>query len=216
VNDMELVRYYAKRAVEYDAIYSKPERQEDIKILSSILTEQLSNKSVLEVACGTGYWTQFYGPRTDSTLAADYNKEVLSIARERLNAHSNIRVEQSDAYSLENISGDFNAGIAAFWWSHLQKSEAASFLDTFHSRLSPDSLVMLVDNIYVEGSSTSVSRIDSEGNSYQIRRLKDGSRYEVLKNFPSEAEFRRQVAPYGENIQFRKLTYFWVGCYTLA
>jgi len=98
----------------------------------------------------------------------------------------------------------------------LQKSEAASFLDTVHSRLSPDSLVMLVDNIYVEGSSTSVSRIDSEGNSYQIRRLKDGSRYEVLKNFPSEAEFRRQVAPYGENIQFRKLTYFWVGCYTLA
>jgi len=112
---MELVRYYAKRAAEYDAIYSKPERQEDIKILSSILTEQLSNKSVLEVACGTGYWTQFYGPHTDSTLATDYNKEVLSIARERLNAHSNIRVEQSDAYSLENISGDFNAGIAALW-----------------------------------------------------------------------------------------------------
>lgn len=216
MTDTDLAQYYADRAGEYDAIYSKPERQEDIRLLSGLLSEQLVDRNVLEVACGTGYWTQFYGPNTRSTIATDFNEEVLSIARSRLDAHDNIRVEQADAYSLKNIGGDFNAGIAAFWWSHLEKSKIASFLEVFHTKLSPRSRVVLVDNIYVEGSSTAISRTDSDGNSYQIRQLQDGREYEVLKNFPTEAEFKSQVEPYGENIQFNKLTYFWCGCYTLV
>ena len=216
MTDIELAKYYAERALEYDVIYSKPERQCDIKLLASHLTEQLDNKNVLEVACGTGYWTQFYGPHSNFTTATDYNEEVLSIARGRLDAHDNIRVEQSDAYSLNNIYGDFNAGLAAFWWSHLEKSKIAAFLETFHSKLSPGSRVVMADNIYVEGSSTPVSRTDSEGNSYQLRRLKHGRTYEVLKNFPTEAEFRNLVAPYGKNIQLKKFTYFWCGWYKLA
>jgi demethylmenaquinone methyltransferase/2-methoxy-6-polyprenyl-1,4-benzoquinol methylase len=216
MNKNDLAKYYADRASEYDAIYAKPERQGDIKLLSDLLTEQLSNKRVLEVACGTGYWTQFYGLFSNFTTATDYNEAVLSIARARLDAHDNIRVRQSDAYSLENISGDFNAGLAAFWWSHLEKTKIAAFLETFHSKLSSGSHVVMADNVYVEGSSTPLSHTDSAGNSYQLRRLKDGRTYEVLKNFPTEAEFRNQVAPYGENIQFRKFTYFWCGWYRLV
>ena len=216
MNDLELAKYYADRASEYDAIYAKPERQGDIRLLSSFITRQLSNKRVLEVACGTGFWTQYFSPHTLSTVATDFNDEVLSIARNRLDEQDNIRLEQSDAYSLANISGDFNAGIAAFWWSHLEKSKIAPFLEVFHSKLSAGSRVVMADNIYVEGSSTPILRADSEGNSYQLRRLKDGSKYEVLKNFPSEAEFTGRVAPYAKDIQFLKFTYFWCGCYTLA
>ena len=211
----DLAKYYADRALEYDAIYSKPERQHDIKLLAGFLVEQLRSKRVLEIACGTGFWTQFYGPHSCSTTATDCNEAVLSIAKKRLDAYDNVRLERSDAYSLSNISGDFNAGIAAFWWSHLEKSKIATFLHTFHARLLAGSLVIMADNIYVEGSSTSLSRTDSEGNSYQSRRLKDGRKYEILKNFPSETEFKKQIAPYGINIQFRKFTYFWCGCYTL-
>ena len=214
-NNIELAQYYADRASEYDAIYSKPERKGDIKKLSGLLTGKLRSKHVLEIACGTGYWTQFYGPHTDSTTATDYNEEVLSIARNRLEIYDNIRVERSDAHSLENMCGDFDAGIAAFWWSHLQKSKIARFLETFHSKLSRGSRVVIADNIYVEGSSTPISRTDDVGNSYQLRSLKDGRTYEVLKNFPTEAEFRSQITPYGKNIQFRKFTYFWCGWYTL-
>jgi len=184
-------------------------------LLSSLLVELLSNQRVLEVACGTGFWTQYYGPHTDSAAATDCNEEVLAIARNRLGAHDNIRVERADAYSLENLCGDYNVGIAAFWWSHLEKSKVAPFLETFHSKLSAGSRVVMADNIYVEGSSTPILRTDGEGNSYQLRRLRDGRTYEVLKNFPTEAEFRNQIAPYGKDIQFGKFIYFWCGCYTL-
>ncbi len=216
VNNTHLAEYYADRASEYDAIYSKPERQSDIELLANFFSEFLKNKNVLEVACGTGYWTRYYGPKTLLTTAIDCNNKVLSIARNRLDAYHNIRIVNADAFSLHNIFGNFNSGIAAFWWSHIEKTKIGGFLETFHAKLAPGSLIVMADNNYVEGSNTHISRTDSNGNSYQLRRLKNGRIYEILKNFPSEAEFMSTVEAYGKNIQFKKLTYFWYGVYEIA
>ena len=41
--------------------------------------------------------------------------------------------------------------------------------------------MVYVDNRYVAGSSTPISRRDEFGNTYQLRSLKDGTHYEVLK-----------------------------------
>ena len=50
----EMQAYYASRAPYYDAVYLKPERQEDIAFLSAHLPERFRNRHVLEIACGTG------------------------------------------------------------------------------------------------------------------------------------------------------------------
>jgi len=213
VNNTNLANYYAERASEYDAIYRKPERQEDIKSLSDLLSGLLNNRKVLEVACGTGFWTQYFGPHTESTTATDYNDEVLAIAKSRLINQKKIILQKADAFSLKDLPAGFNAGIAAFWWSHLEKSKIKSFLETFHSKLMPGSRVVFADNRYVEGSSTSISRTDEHGNTYQERVLSDGRRFEVLKNFPSETEFRSEVSGIGKNVCFRKFVYFWCGWY---
>ena len=64
------------------------------------------------------------------------------------------------------------------------------FLNVLHARLEPGALVVFTDNRYVEGSSLPITREDADGNTYQERRLRDGTEYEVLKNFPEEAELR--------------------------
>ena len=54
----EMRAYYAARAPYYDAVYLKPERAKDIAFLFDYLPAVFAGRSVLEVACGTGYWTQ--------------------------------------------------------------------------------------------------------------------------------------------------------------
>ena len=53
----------------------------------------------------------------------------------------------------------------------------------------------MLDNQYVLGSSTPISRTDAEGNTYQTRPLKDGSSHEVLKNFPTHAQLLAASQP---------------------
>src|SRR5712692_10327984 len=53
----EMREYYARRAVEYERVYAKPERQDDLARLRRLLQADLAGHDVLEIACGTGYWT---------------------------------------------------------------------------------------------------------------------------------------------------------------
>ncbi len=54
----EMTDYYAKRASEYERIYQKPERQEDLRQLQATVAGSFVGLDLLEIACGTGYWTQ--------------------------------------------------------------------------------------------------------------------------------------------------------------
>jgi demethylmenaquinone methyltransferase/2-methoxy-6-polyprenyl-1,4-benzoquinol methylase len=72
-----------------------------------------------------------------------------------------------------------------------------------------------MDNIYVAGSSIPISRTDEQGNTYQTRRLADGSTHEVLKNFPSALELRQATESLAKNVRIEFLQYFWILSYTL-
>lgn len=205
----DLQRYYADRAAEYDRVYRKPERQGDLARLRETLRGLLRRHRVLEVACGTGYWTEPIGRVAESVLATDINAEVLSIARERCGSIPGLRFPQADAYALDGVDGDFSACFAGFWWSHIPKARIPAFLSSLSAKLAPDALVVFADNRYVPASSTAISRTDADGNTYQQRKLEDGRTYEVLKNFPDEAELRALLGDAGAQVRFGALTYYW-------
>jgi hypothetical protein len=52
---------------------------------------------------------------------------------------------------------------------------------------------VLLDNLYVPGSSTPISRTDETGDTYQLRALASGETFEVLKNFPTEGLLRAEA-----------------------
>src|SRR4051812_38914247 len=101
-----LADYYAKRAPEYERIYQKPERQTDLGTLQQFVAETFSRRSVLEVACGTGYWTRAIAAMARSVAATDINEEVLAIARTKEIA--NAAFHRCDAFELP-IEEDFDA-----------------------------------------------------------------------------------------------------------
>lgn len=184
MSDRTLKEYYTRRAAEYEEIYQKPERQSDLAILETHVKTLLEGHPTLEVACGTGYWTEILAPVCRSIVAADSGPEVLEVARGKTYGKHSVHFVLADAYHLEDVEGQFTAGFAAFWWSHVPKECLQSFLRGFHKKLLPGALVCFVDNRNVEGSSTAISHTDARGNTYQQRILKDGTEFRVLKNFP--------------------------------
>ena len=211
----ELVDYYRRRAREYESIYAKPERQTDLAFLKKHLPERLAGRRILEVACGTGYWTVLVARTAAQVVATDATEEPMRIAMSKDYGERNVRFELADAYALSPALGSFDAALACFWWSHVPLSRIDDFLASLHARLEPGARVLLMDNTWFEGSSTPISERDAEGNTYQLRPLADGSTNRVLKNFPTESELRAALAPHAREFSYRALEYYWLIEYAL-
>ena len=205
--------YYAKRAEEYELIFQKPERQNDLRALRTFVVEAFAGRHVLEIACGTGYWTQVLARSAASVVATDINDEVLEIARSKPRVQDNVEFRCEDAYALPSFPQLFTGGMAGFWWSHVPKARLRPFLAGLHKAFAPGATLVFLDNAYVQGSSTPVSRRDADGNTYQRRTLSDGSTHEVLKNFPTEEELRSALHGLADNVRVGFLPYFWVLTY---
>jgi SAM-dependent methyltransferase len=209
-----LLDYYAERANEYELIYRKPERQSDLARLARELQASLAGQDVLELACGTGYWTRLYAPAAASVLATDLSPEVLGLARSKHYPPNRVRFAIADAYQPDRIPGRFTAVFAGFWWSHVPRERLAGFLAGLHHRFPSGTRVVFCDNRFVEGSSTPETRRDATGNTYQSRRLQGGAEYEVLKNFPPREEIGQTLHSAGAaEIRITELTFYWYVSY---
>jgi len=205
-----LAGYYAKRAAEYERIYDKPERQADLALLRSRVAELFSGRQVLDLACGTGYWTAVIAPHAKHITGLDAAKETLEIARSKIYPSGKVEFVCGDAYALPEFGRRHDALFAGFWWSHVPLARLDEFLRNAERAITPGGLLVFLDNAYVEGSSTPISRRDTEGNTYQMRRLDDGSTHEVLKNFLADDELRGRVALRGHEIAIERFEYYWL------
>jgi SAM-dependent methyltransferase len=198
--------YYAARAATYEEIYDRPERREELVRLRDRVAELMEGHAVLEVACGTGYWTRQLAEVAASVTAVDTNPAMLAIAQ-RAPAEG-VEFVQADAYDLP-ATDRYTACFAGFWWSHVPRERQAAWLSGLQKKLGKDTLLVLIDNSYAEGSSTPIARTDAEGNTYQIRSLA-GERYEVLKNFPTDSTLRKRFAAHAREIRVMRLEHFWL------
>jgi SAM-dependent methyltransferase len=193
----QLVEYYARRAHEYERIYDKPERQAELAWLRERLPRLFAGSCLLELACGTGYWTQFLAPVAKSVVACEVDFRI------------------ADAFNLQAVEGRFDAAFAGFWWSHVAHADGRRFLDGLAARLPSGAKIAMLDNRFVSGSSTPISRRDAQGNTYQMRPLLSGETHEILKNFPTADELRATLAPYAQSAVLEETPHYWLVHFTL-
>ncbi|MFQ5870294.1 MAG: class I SAM-dependent methyltransferase [Candidatus Zixiibacteriota bacterium] len=203
----EMNEYYGKRASLHDAFMGYTDNETMERLLAPIIghIEQfIEGKDVLEIACGTGNWTQVLAKRARSVLAIDVNATVLEIARTKSYVNDRVTFRIADAYALEKVEGSFNAAFAGDWWSHIPKSRIPQFLKTLHSKLSPGSPVVFVDMMRREELDRMFAYYDEEGNIIHERSLPDGRVFHVVKNHPTEDELRRYLKDTASNIQYHE------------
>jgi len=212
--DSSLVDYYRASAPLYDGVYLKPERQDDLRRIERWVAEVFAGRRVLEVACGTGYWTRFVAATATSVTGLDAAPEMLALARERVPV-ATVRFVAGDAYALAPDLGAFDGAFAGFFLSHVPKSKLRAFMSELNARLEPGARVLFIDNRFVDGSSSPIDGVDAGGNTYQERRAADGTVHRVLKNFLTENDLRSCVDGVGEDIELRQLRHYWALLYAV-
>ncbi|MEO7210888.1 MAG: methyltransferase domain-containing protein [Chitinophagaceae bacterium] len=205
----DMIKYYSERANEYENIYRKPERQEDILKATIQLQEIFSGADIFEIACGTGFWTERMAITANQILATDLSEEVLSIARNKQYEKHNVVFQSADIFNLPT-EFKFKNLFGGFIWSHIPFEKLPAFLDNLIEHADENARFVFMDNNFVAQSSTPVSEIDAAGNTFQIRQLQNGQLYKVLKNFPTEESLRLLLKGKSKEIQFIDLTYFWI------
>ncbi len=230
--------YYAQRAATYERVYFKPERQTDLRTMEAALAAPFAGRHVLEIACGTGWWTPHGARDARSWLATDLNPETMAIAQAKA-LPACVQFARVDAYTLAELGArsldaaesggapsfdaaesggapSFDAAFAGCWWSHVPLQRLPGWLATLHAHLEPGARVVMLDNSYEQTSSTPLSRRDDHGNTYQDRTLDDGSVHEVLKNFPTPEQAIAALGPRARDARWTAHTHYWVLDYVLA
>ena len=220
LNDItdDMRAYYAQRAAYYERVYFKPERQADLRAMEAWLPTVFAGRHVLEIACGTGWWTQHGARDSASWLATDVNPETMAVARAKPMPAA-VRLATVDAYTLAELGAvsdaKFDAAFTGCWWSHVPLARLPGWLALLHSRLAPGARVVMLDNSFVQTSSTPITRRDALGNTYQNRTLDDGSVHEVLKNFPTKDAAIALLGPRAHAAEWTEYGHYWVLSYLL-
>ncbi len=210
-----MAMYYAQRATYYERVYFKPERQQDLRVMEASLAPLFAGREVLEIACGTGWWTPHGARDATHWLATDLNPETLQVAGTKT-LPTCVRFATIDAYTLAELGARrFDAAFAGCWWSHVPLGRLPVWLNTLHAHLLPGARVVMLDNSMVQLSSTPLSRHDADGNTYQNRTLDDGSVHEVLKNFPTREQAFAMLGPRAHSKQWVDYEHYWVLSYEL-
>lgn len=209
MTERDLVTYYKLRAQEYDRLYDRPERQDDIRGLATLLRPAVAGRHVLELATGTGYWTPIMAAKAESVTATDINPETLALAEARDYAGRRAEFRIADAYAPEEVPGDFDCIVAGYFLSHVPHNRVAPFLQAAVDRVGSGGRVLLFDNLYVDDSNLPISRTDQEGNTYQTRQIDSGQTFEVLKNFYGRRDLERLAREHASRAEVHLLTYYW-------
>jgi ubiquinone/menaquinone biosynthesis C-methylase UbiE len=212
-----LKSYYGLRAPEYEEMYRRddPARMAELEEMGAEIRSLFAGRRALEAACGTGWWTRVLADSALCVTALDAAPETLAEARRKNLPASKVTFLEGDAYALAAVPGNFDAGLACFWLSHVPRARLREFLDGFHRRLGPGALVYMADNVFVPGLGG--ERLEKPGceDTFKRRTLSDGSMWEVVKNYYDEAELRALLEPFAKSLEVREGKCFWRAWYEI-
>lgn len=170
--------YYGHRSRDWDRWienYMRPVQDQ----IDALLESCPLGEDILDLACGTGFWTSRLAARANSVTALDGSEAMLDGVRRRglPNAHP-VQADLFDWHPPTQWDGVF----FAHWLAHVPLSRFDTFWRTVDSALLPGGTVAVVDVTPTERRIEEDLR-QQDDLALTRRRLKDGQRFDVVKHF---------------------------------
>jgi demethylmenaquinone methyltransferase/2-methoxy-6-polyprenyl-1,4-benzoquinol methylase len=214
--------FYRARAPEYDEWWQRRgryDRGEDetrewhhqVDIVDAALASFDAQGDVLELAGGTGWWTQRLADTAHHLTVVDASPEALAINHERV-GRTDVDYVVADVFGWRP-EHSFDVVFFSFWLSHVPRRSFNVFWSLVRSCLAPDGRVFLIDNRTdpTPGPKRNDPYVIEYGPDLQLRRLTDGSEYRVVKVMYEPDELQELLGAEGWHAQIDATRWFIFG-----
>lgn len=217
----EMMTYYRERASEYDEWFYRRGRYDrspesnarwfvEVDEIFAALDALKLEGDVLELAPGTGIWTERLVRTAETVTAVDASREMIEINRARL-ASKRVSYIQADLFSWQPERA-YDAVFFGFWISHVPLERLDAFLASVAAMLRPGGKVFFVDGRREPTSTASNHQLPDQGSQVMVRKLNDGRAFEIVKNFYDPSELAARCARARLAVDVRETeTYFLYG-----
>jgi len=204
--------YYRARAGEYDEWFQREGRYDrgpehrarwfaEVDEVRAALERFRPAGRVLELACGTGWWTEQLVRFADSVTAVDASDEVLELNRRRV-GDAKVRRERADIFAWRPDAA-YDVVFFSFWLSHVPPERFDGFWAMVREALAPGGRVFFIDSLRTELSTATDHRLAGEGDVVLERKLNDGRRFHIYKVFYDPAELTAKLNSIGWRAEVR-------------
>lgn len=222
----EQISYYRARAGEYDEWFHRDGRYDrgpeanarwadETGLVADALAAFSPAGDVLELAAGTGWWTERLARTAASLTVVDASPETLAINRAKM-GDVPVRYEVADLFQWQP-DRLYDAVFFSFWLSHVPPERFDAFWQTVRACLKPGGRVFLLDARYEETSTAADHELEGEDATSTLRRLNDGREFRVVKVFYRSDDLAARLAALGWDVDVRTTpSYFLYGAGTAA
>ena len=182
----------------------------DVTAVANALDAFAPKGDVLELACGTGLWTERLLPHATALTALDAVAEVLALNQERVKDNQ-VRYIQHDIFSWRP-DRQYDVVYFSFWLSHVPPERFASFWDLVRRCLAPEGRAFFVDSLYEPTTTANNHTLLGKGSAIQDRKLNDGRQFRIVKVYYEPEDLALQLAALGWYASIARTdTYFLYG-----
>lgn len=203
------IAYYQARASEYDEWFLRQGRYDrgtalnrewfrEVEQVRDALNRFQPGGEVLELACGTGLWTQQLLTHAQRITAVDAVAEVLELNRARVQT-PRVRYVQADIFAWQPEER-YDAVFFGFWLSHVPPERFEPFWQLLRRGLKPEGRVFFVDSKYEPTSTARDHRLGDVQAGRVTRRLNDGREFQIVKIFYERTRLEQRLRQQGWDV----------------
>jgi SAM-dependent methyltransferase len=213
------IAYYRARAPEYDEWFLRrgrydrgPEANarwfEEAAMVRTALERFHPAGDVLELACGTGLWTEQLLGTAGRITAVDAAPEALELNRQRLHSPK-VEFVQVDLFSWRSKKR-FDVVFFGFWLSHIPPQRFESFWRLVADALQPGGRMFFVDSRFDPASAARDHTLVDPMQGEAFRRLNDGREFRVVKIFYQRGELQERLLRLGWNTTVSETPHYFI------